>query len=146
MNAMLIFGGSDRIADMNGKTKTVVIPALVALRAAGRNMVCTARLPGFRGYVEMASRLLLLSLILILPVLLMGRVIVMLDFAEFALVAPIVTIGVIALVCSDWFARSSAGMASHALVESLYDPFGQGMANVRRLRARVTHRMRRSVD
>lgn len=92
--------------------------------------------PGVRGYAEMASRLLLLAIILVLPVVMFGKLIYLLDVAELALVAPLLTIGVIALFSSEWFARSTAGAVSRAVVETLHDPFGCGAAHVRRMRRR----------
>lgn len=84
----------------------------------------------------MASRLLLLSLVLIVPVLLFRKLIVLLDIAELALVAPLATIGVIALLTSAWFSRSMAGTICRVLVETLHDPFGHGATRLQRLRRR----------
>ena len=119
---------------MIGKMEKVVVPTWRALSAAGRDMVCIARAPGVRGYAEMASRLLLLSIILALPVIIFGKLIYLLDVAELALLAPLLTIGLIALFSSEWFARSTVGAVSRAVVETLHDPFGCGAAHVRRLR------------
>lgn len=92
--------------------------------------------PGIRGYAEMASRLLLLSLVLIVPVLLFGKLIVLFDVAELALVAPLVTIGIIALLTSAWFSRSVAGTICRVMIETLHDPFGRGAEHLQRLRQR----------
>ena len=119
---------------MIGKMKTVVVPTWTALCVACRDMVCVARAPGIKGYAEMASRLLLLLIIIVLPVVSFGKLIYLLDVAELALLAPLLTIGVIALFSSEWFARSTAGAVSRAVVETLHDPFGCGAAHVRRLR------------
>ena len=64
---------------MIGKMKKVVVPTWSALSVASRDIVCVARAPGVRGYAEMASRLLLLSIILALPVIIFGKLIYLLD-------------------------------------------------------------------